>query len=351
MMHWSPIRSHEAPSEPVPHDREWFIPLSFIVLLETLLWYASYLAGDAAQPVVVTYGSIALTFFTLALCWKASMMLVRERPAKPIHRLFEAALQNQERIVLAAFGSVLIALGSAAFGSLKAGIPHVVPFWFDRPESRFEDWLFGGHPAVLIDPRFPGILPFLDRIYATFVGTQLFAVLGLLASKPSRMKSQALLSLGMAWLVMGVIAAYSCSSVGPIFYDRVYGGHKFAELTEILDQYAPITTYTANALWALHETGVPTFGNGISAFPSMHVTQTCWLALVLSRTRFAAFGWTYLALIWTGSILLGWHWGLGGLAGATGMVILWHLAPRLLFVRRERAVEPSRVALTVAAQL
>lgn len=350
MMHWSPISPPAEPSEPVPHDGEWFVPLTGIVLLQTLLWYASYLTGGAARPIVVTYGSIALTFFTLALCWKAAAILVRERPGKPIHRLFEAAIKNQERIVLAAFGSVLIALGSAAFGSLKAGIPHVVPFWFDRPESRFEDWLFGGPPAVLLDPYLRGFLPFLDRVYATFVGIQLFAVLALLASRPSQMKSQALLSLGMAWLVMGVVVAYSCSSVGPIFYDRVYGGHKFAQLNDLLSQYAPITTYTANALWALHQTRVPTFGNGISAFPSMHVTQTCWLALVLSRTRFAAFGWTYLALIWIGSVLLGWHWGLGGFAGVAGMLILWHLAPRLLFVRRDRAKVEARQLTTAVAQ-
>jgi hypothetical protein len=329
----------------VHHDREWFVPLTFIVLIETLLWYAAYLAGDADHPVVVTYGSIALTFFVFALSWKAVVILYQERPAAPARRLLSLALENRERIVIAVLGSLLLAVGSAAFGSLKAGIPRVIPFWFDLPESRFEDWLFGGHPAVLIDPHIPRLLPILDRIYATFVGVHLLAVLGVLASKPSAEKSRALVALAMAWLVLGIISAYLCSSVGPIFYDRVYGGHKYAALTALLRQDAPITTFTADALWAIHQTGIATIANGISAFPSMHVTLTCWLALVLRRTRFAAFSWTYLAIIWIGSILLGWHWGLGGLAGALGMLGLWKLAPKLLFVeganRVAQAVVPA----------
>jgi len=337
-MQWLPISKSSAAAVREHHDREWFVPLTFIVLIETLLWCAAYWQGYAQKPVVVTYGSIAVTFLVLALSWKAAVLLYRERPERPLRLLVDVAIEGRERIVIAILGSVLLAIGSAAFGSLKAGIPQVIPFWFDRPESTFEDWLFGGHPAVLIDPRVPWILPFLDRIYATFVGTHMLAVLGVLASKPSLQKSRSIVALSLAWLLIGVIAAYLCSSVGPIYYDRVYGGHKYAELTEILRQYAPITTFTANALWAIQQTHVATIANGISAFPSMHVTLTCWLALVLSRTRFAALGWAYLFVIWTGSILLGWHWGLGGIAGGLAMLALWKFAPRLLYVERAGGV-------------
>lgn len=337
-MLWSPISKSHAAVESGHSDREWFVPLTFIVLIETLLWCVAYQAGYAEKPVVVTYGSIAVTFLVLVLSWKSVVLLYRERPERAFRRLAEAAVENRERIVIAILGSVLLAVGSAAFGSLKAGIPQVVPFWFDMPESKFEDWLFGGHPAVLIDPRVPWILPFLDRFYATFVGVHLFAVLGVLGSKPSADKSRAIVALALAWLLIGVVTAYLCSSVGPIFYDRTYGGHKYAELTAILAQYAPITTFTANALWAIEQQHVPVIANGISAFPSMHVTLTCWLALVLKRTRFAPLGWTYLGLIWVGSILLGWHWGLGGIVGGLGMIGLWKLAPKLLYVQRSTII-------------
>lgn len=344
-MHFSPIEASQARPVTSSSDREWFVPLAFIVLVETWLWYSAYLAGDADHPVVVTYGSIALTFFTLALSCKAALLLFRERPDRPIHRILEVALDNRERIALAALGSILLALGSAAFGSLKAGIPRVVPFWFDLPESRFEDWLFGAHPAVLIDPRLPWVLPLLDRVYATFIPTILIAMLALLASKPSREKSRALVAIALAWLVIGVVAAYAFSSVGPIFYDRVYGGHKFAELDAVLRQQAPLTTLAADILWRLHLSRIPAFGDGISAFPSMHVTMTTWFALVLNRTRFAPLGWTYLALIWVGSILLGWHWAFGGIVGGLGMIGLWRIAPRLLYVGRSTAVAEAVPAI------
>ena len=332
-MLWSSISKPSIEAQPPHNDREWFVPLTFIVLIETVLWFAAYRAGYAQKPVVVTYGSIALTFFVLAISWKAIVFLYRERPERPLYSLWQGALENRERIVIAILGSVLLAEGSAAFGSLKAGIPQFIPFWFDLPESRFEDWLFGGHPAVLIDPHVPWILPFLDRIYATFVGTHMLAVLAVLASKPSLEKSRAVVALALAWVLIGVFAAYLFSSVGPIFYDRVYGGHKYAGLVAILAQYAPITTFTANALWDIQQSHVAMIANGISAFPSMHVALTTWLALVLRRTRFAALGWAYLFVIWVGSILLGWHWGPGGIVGGLCMLGLWKLAPRLLFVQ------------------
>jgi len=336
-MLWSRISKSSVAVERVHSDREWFVPLMVVVLIETLLWCVAYRAGYAEQPVVVTYGSIAVTFLVLVLSCKAMVLLYRERPEHPYRCLVDATLENRERIIIAVLGSVLLAVGSAAFGSLKVGIPQVVPFWFDGPEWRFEDWLFGGPLAVLIDPRVPWILPFLDRVYATFVGVHLFGVLGVLASKPSADKSRAIVALALGWLLIGVVAAYLFSSAGPVFYDRVYGGHRYAELVEILRQHAPITTFTADALWAIEQEHVPVIANGISAFPSMHVTLTCWLALVLNKTRFAPLGWAYLGLIWVGSILLGWHWGLDGI-GVLGMVGLWYLAPKLLYVQRSKAV-------------
>jgi hypothetical protein len=341
----SPIEKSTVAAVPAHSDREWFVPLMFIVLIETLLWFAAYRAGAADHPIIATYGSIALTFFILTLSWKGVRLLIRERPTDPVHRLFDAAVENRERIVMAALGSVVLSVGSAAFGSLKAGIPRVIPFWFDRPESIFEDWLFGGSPAILIDPKIPWILPYLDRIYATFIPTIIIAMLALLASKPSREKSRALVAIALGWLVNGVFCAYAFSSVGPIFYDQTYGGRKFAALTELIAHNAQLTTIAANHLWIDHMSRNLSFGDGISAFPSMHVTMTTWLALVLSRTRYAPLGWAYLFIIWVSSILLGWHWVLCGIAGGLGMIGLWKLAPKLLYVQRSIPVAEAVAAV------
>jgi hypothetical protein len=325
-------------------DREWFVPVAAVVTIETLLWCAAFLAGDAARPMIVTYGSIALTFFTLALCFYVVRLLVRERPERPIRRLIEAAAASKERILIAVIGSQVLAFGSAAFGSLKAGIPRATPFWLDHPLGAFEGRLFGGDAWAAFHALFGWAVPLFDKLYATFVGTHVLAVLALLAAGPSLLKSRALVSLALAWLVLGVAGAYALSSAGPIFFDRLYGGDQFAALTTMLSREAPIATFTADALWAMHQSGAPRFGNGISAMPSMHVALTLWLALILNRTRFAPFGWAYYALIWVGSVLLGWHWFVDGLVGSAGMLALWAIAPRLLFrssARAESATVPT----------
>jgi hypothetical protein len=90
---------------------------------------------------------------------------------------------------------------------------------------------------------------------------------------------------------------------------------------------APLTAMTADALWHSHSANVATVANGISAMPSMHVGLTLWLAFVFKDTRLAPLGWTYYALIWTGSVLLGWHYFSDGLVGSLGVLLLWAAAP------------------------
>lgn len=322
-------------------DREWFVPVASIVTIETLLWCAAYMAGDAARPMIVTYGSLALFFFILVLCWNAALLMVRERPEAPVRRLVEAAAANRERILIAILGSQLLAFGSAAFGSLKAGIPRATPFWLDGPLANVEARIFGGDAWAAAHALFGWAVPFFDRLYATFVGTHILAVLFLLAARPSLLKSRALVSLSLAWLVLGVVGAYALSSAGPIFYDPLYGGERFAPMLAMLGKDAPIATFTADALWSMHQSGVPRFGNGISAMPSMHVALTLWLALVVKGTRLAPLGWAYLVTVWVGSVLLGWHWFLDGAVGAAGMLAIWAVAPKLLFRGRAKAGAPA----------
>lgn len=333
------VRAHPGPcpaladdrAQDRPSDREWLLPVTIVISIEALLWCAAYFAGTARRPMIATYGTIALGIFTLAVCLSAALLLIRERPPSPARRLLKALTDNRERLLIAILGSQLLAFGSAAFGSLKAGIPRLVPFWIDLPVSRLEVGLFGTHAWAATHSVFGWAIPLFDRLYATFVGTHIFAVLLLLAATPSRLKSRALLALALAWLFLGVFGAYLLSSAGPIFYDRVHGGGTFQALTDAISAKAPITTFTANALWDMHQSGQVGFANGISAMPSMHVTLTLWLALVLKRSWLAPLGWTYFGLIWLGSVLLGWHWFFDGLVATLGMLALWQIAPRLLY--------------------
>jgi hypothetical protein len=69
-------------------------------------------------------------------------------------------------------------------------------------------------------------------------------------------------------------------------------------------------------------------GAGISAMPSMHIAMACWAALALRAysRKMQWVGWTYVGLIWFGSVHLGWHYFTDGVVGALGALVVWQLA-------------------------
>jgi hypothetical protein len=65
----------------------------------------------------------------------------------------------------------------------------------------------------------------------------------------------------------------------------------------------------------------------------MHIAIAFWLALAV-RAAFPKVqwaGWAYFALIWIGSVHLGWHYAVDGLAGTLGAALVWRAAPYLAF--------------------
>jgi hypothetical protein len=316
-------------------DRDWLVPVAVVTGIEFSVWAGAYSLGLAARPMLASYGLLSTAFFAFVVGSWLLAVLWRERPERPLSRIIELISANKVRILEAIIGCELFALSSAAIGSLKEAIPAINPFWFDLPLAHLEAGLWAGLYSLLW-----WAVPFFDRLYGTFVLTHVLAVLGLLCAKPSDLKTKALISLALAWFFLALVSALLLSSAGPAFFDRVYGVDTFAPLDAALSAHAPLTLMTIDALWRAHQSGVPMVGNGISAMPSMHVALTLWLALVLKSTRIAPIVWAYYALIWTGSVLLGWHWFCDGLAGSAGMLVCWKLARP--FSINLRILEPLR---------
>jgi hypothetical protein len=66
--------------------------------------------------------------------------------------------------------------------------------------------------------------------------------------------------------------------------------------------------------------------------PSVHVAMTLWVALVV-RTYFPPFqffAWAYFAAILIGSVHLGWHYAVDGIASIAIAMTAWAVAPVLL---------------------
>lgn len=132
----------------------------------------------------------------------------------------------------------------------------------------------------------------------------------------------------LSWVVAGNIVALAGSSVGPIFYDRVMGTERFADLHASLDalgfSQGPIAALQGR-LWE-NSTEMLSL---ISAFPSVHVAVAAIVALYIrERVRWSwPVGDAFFALILLISVYSGYHYLVDGL---TSLVIVLALNSALL---------------------
>ena len=144
-------------------------------------------------------------------------------------------------------------------------------------------------------------------------------VANFLGRRPNR--EQALLAFFLTVGLLGVFGQYLLPSGGPIFWERLGFGDRFAAI-EIPNR----TLGAADKLWAAYQGHAISFASGISAFPSIHVATTAWIAITMRHWL----GYAYLAVIFFGSIILGWHYALDGVAGIAGALICYALAKAVL---------------------
>jgi membrane-associated phospholipid phosphatase len=96
-------------------------------------------------------------------------------------------------------------------------------------------------------------------------------------------------------------------------------------------EHWPIWTIDAqDILWRAYLTGKGDL-EGISAMPSMHVTIATLLALLGWRTnRYMGMAFTaFAATIFVGSMMLGWHYSVDGIAAAALGIAFWFIAGRI----------------------
>ena len=99
---------------------------------------------------------------------------------------------------------------------------------------------------------------------------------------------------------------------------------------------------TQDLLWQSYKAG---FGpvEGVSAMPSMHVGTTILFILCAREAKIVwlqRFAWVFSALIFLGSIHLGWHYAVDGYAGALVALLCWKLSG--LWVKRTTALYEAR---------
>jgi membrane-associated phospholipid phosphatase len=206
-----------------------------------------------------------------------------------------------------------------------------LPVWADPLRARAAQALCGIDPWQAAQAAFGWAAPLIDEAYVTWAPVK-FATLLVVVSLPETPQKTRALTSYFVLMASVALGQYLFSSAGPVFYAQLGLGDRFADL-----KLQPWVVSARAYLWQDYLRGSRKIGAGISAMPSMHVAISLWIALVLRsfRRSLAVVGFAYFAIISVGSVLLGWHYAIDGLAGIAIALLAWRAAA-LPFRRSEK---------------
>ena len=321
-------------------DREWLIVMAVVTALQFGCWYVLWRAGISGPPLISLYDEVAVIGLGFALIpfflWYLRS-IHREGESSPLKRIRRDL--DRQRIIAVVIATLLASVMAGAFSCLKAAIPLVVPFYLDGPIAGLERAFFGTDPWRISHAVLGWATPMIDTFYLSWLPVMLIAFNLVLLSRPSAIKTRSLVAYLLIWPLVGTLGSYLMSSAGPIFHDALFGGHS-GLLDALRREGARGTLLAYDHLWKAYANRFETLGGGISAMPSMHIAMACWLALTIRAgfPRWQWGGWSYLGLIWLGSIHLGWHYFFDGPVGIAGALLIWRVAGKVRWTDRRQIV-------------
>lgn len=274
-------------------------------------------AVNGSHP-FVTFSLVLL----LAIWLLRPVQLVAMRHEAPARQIVADLRSNWPWLATAFFIAVALPQTLDTATSIKKHIPHLNPYYADAMLMQL-DAIFGIDPWRLTHAVFgTAATRLIDLLYALWHVEQIGLLVWIVLARNRRFQIQAALSFQIAWLFMGGIMAVAFASVGPIFAEDFLGTDYYRPLMATL----PEGLFSENGRNYLLETqGQDVIGSGISAMPSMHVAIAVLAALCI-RDRFPKWqwlAWGYAAVIYVGSIHLGWHYASDGIVSGAGMVAIW----------------------------
>lgn len=220
-----------------------------------------------------------------------------------------------------------------AFMWVKPLLNYLVPFGADPLLADLDRLLFFGHEpwSGLQILAFPGAGIIYHPLWFVAIVTSLLLVA---KASPSPERSAVLVCYFALWSLAGPIIHMLLPAAGPIFYERLGYGDRFASIN-----YGPETREVADYLWSIYASKSFGSGSGISAMPSMHVTMSTWTVIATQALapRYRWLAAAFWALILALSVALGWHYVVDGIVGAIA-ALLCYRALLALFRRRSTAV-------------
>ena len=226
----------------------------------------------------------------------------------------------------------VLVISASAFTTLKHEYSFVVPFYADAVLADMDAALHFTDPWRIARAVFPQSLDsVLFTLYSQLWFVEIAGVLVYAAFVSDRnSRERYLISFALSVILLSLLVRIAGSSAGPVFYDRMMGGDRFADLIASLkaSPAGPKTLGLTDYLYASYTSQHTVLGTGISAMPSLHVALAFLNALFLSsRHRLAGrIAWAYAGIILFGSVYFGWHYALDGYISILSVLMIWTAA-------------------------
>ncbi|MFC3078174.1 phosphatase PAP2 family protein [Phenylobacterium terrae] len=260
---------------------------------------------------------------------------IRAAPAAPMtHLIGRTAELVTPRLVSGVLLMFAVGLFMGVFTTVKTMLPQFATFSWDRPFAELDALIFGGvDPWRLLHPVM-GHVAVSKVVEFCYAGVWMLTVCAApawaaMSPRMAHQRHRFLITYFLCWILLGNVMAGIFFSAGPCFYEQVTGdGARYAELIAY-HASTPQDVRSAYALqqwlWEVQSEGRMHVGSGISAFPSLHVAMATLAAIAgFTVNRWmGALGIAWIALIFAGSIHLGWHYAVDGLASIVGVVLIW----------------------------
>lgn len=340
----------------------WVAHGVFLVAVTLIVAARLELLPDSPRVIATTWLQSLGTFvasWAIALSCYLVLQTLRTRSLSASFSYLWSEIFTWKNAAVAVPAAVAMSMVMNSYSDFKSNIAVFHPYQLDVVFQEVDRLLhFGVQPWVLIERviGYGSATAILDKIYylwffAVFVPT------AVLIGMPDRfgIRHQFLLSYVFVWGILGIVCATALSSVGPIYYDRVYGGPSpFTDLVQKLEQadsaWGLTTMQVREVLWGAYVNDAATVVSGISAMPSIH-NAMCVLLFLAARhvnrwlaAAAAVFGLT----IFVGSIHLGWHYAIDAYVSAIGVVLLWKLAGYLTGSKAMRRTKGPATASTLS---
>lgn len=305
----------------------WLKLAAIVVAIEYIAALAiGMVAGFPFRLPIDTYILISLTFAALYGLGTLGIRLVRYARSGVESPLAAIKEDDWSGVVQFTNGALVIGLQLAVLMWTKTMMPLVNGFWADPFLADLDKAIFGVDPWVLTHAMPDWSSGVIDRLYATWAPLKMATIVAVLLAPATVLRGRLFLTY---FLLMASVALgqYLAASAGPIFYERIGLGPRFADLP-----IEPWAQRASDYIWSDYLRGGGKVGGGISAMPSLHVGMAGWIALCLKSyfPKLAWVGWTYVLLIYIGSVHLGWHYATDGLVALLLLWGSWKLSKRLL---------------------